>query len=124
MSRWQYPLIAAMAAFNAPADAAIESARAGYYACNSYNVTTKVSYYSPIVVRPYDDQSWTRRLEADFARYTAKNFPGEYHGGGASCWVRRNEADTRQEIASSKRAHTMYDNRKTWRDVTEWVAPN
>lgn len=123
MRRWQFAIIASTVAFSAPAGAEADG-RPGYYACNSYNVTTKVSYYSPIVVRPYDDRSWTRRLEADFAKYTAQNFPGEYHGGGASCWVRLNEADAKQEIASSKRAHTMYDNRKTWRDAAEWVAAN
>ena len=95
--------------------------RPGFYACNSYNVTTRVLYFSPIVVRPYDDPSWRSRLASDFAQFVAAGFPGEYHGGGAVCWSRRTEAETQDAISSSKRSTASMN--QSWRDVIDWIAP-
>ena len=94
--------------------------RPGYYACNSYNVTTKVSYYSPIIVRPYDER-WERRLEASFASHTGRFFPGEYHGGGASCWARTSQADSTHSIADSKQFSAQQG--QSQRNVIDWAPP-
>lgn len=52
----------------------------------------------------------------------AERYPGDYHGGGATCWQRLTLGEIKSSITDSKRFAGSRD--QTWWDTTPWVAPN